>query len=87
MFVCDEANKGAIHFVSGDMGESDLDHINETRIIVKALHQRMQEMPQIRLYRPAKLEAIEFNQDKTRLTLQDKTELTANIVVRADGTR
>lgn len=82
-----KSNPAQIHFNSADMGESDLGHIIENRIIVKALHQRMQEIPQISLYCPAKLEKIEFNQDKTRLSLDDQTELTANLVVGADGTR
>ena len=90
MFVWDadsSGRSGEIHFDSADMGEADLGHIIENRVIVKALHQRMQELPQISLYRPAKLESIEFNQDKTCLVLDDKTELTANLVVGADGTR
>lgn len=87
MFVWDAGSEGELHFDSADMGESDLGHIIENRIIVKALHQRMQELSQISLYCPAKLEKIEFNQDKTRLILDDQTELTANLVVGADGTR
>ena len=87
MFVWDAGGEGEIHFDSADMGEADLGHIIENRIIVKALHQRIQELPKISLYCPAQLEKIEFNQDKTHLTLNDKTELTANLVVGADGTR
>lgn len=87
MFVWDAGSKGELHFDSADMGETDLGHIIENRIIVKALHQRIQEIPQISLYCPAKLESIEFNQDKNSLRLDDKTELTANLVVGADGTR
>ena len=90
MFVWDgegHLSHGKLHFDSADMGEADLGHIIENRVIVKALHQRMQELPQIELLCPAKLESIEFNQDKTCLLLDDKTELTANLVVGADGTR
>ena len=87
MFVWDAGGKGELHFDSADMGEADLGHIIENRIIVKALHQRIEELPQINFYCPAKLEKIEFNQDKTCLTLEDKTELSASLVVGADGTR
>lgn len=87
MYVWDAGTKGEIHFDSADMGETDLGHIIENRIIVKALHQRMQEIRQISLYCPAKLKKIEFNQDKTYLSMDDQTELTANLVVGADGTR
>lgn len=87
MFVWDATGKGEIHFDSADMGEADLGHIIENRVIVKALHQRMNELQQIDLLCPAQLESIEFDADKTMLTLKDKTTLTANLVVGADGTR
>lgn len=87
MFVWDEGGKGKLHFDSADMGEADLGHIIENRVIVKALHRRMQEFSQIELFCPAKLESIEFNQNETALILDDKTELSANLVVAADGTR
>ena len=87
MFVWDEGGKGELHFDSADMGEADLGHIIENRVIVKALHQRIEELSNIELLCPAKLEKIEFNQDKTNLTLDDKTELSANLVVAADGAR
>ena len=87
MFVWDAGANGELHFDSADMGEADLGHIIENRVIVKALHQRIKEFPQIELLCPAKLEKIEFNQDSSVLTLEDKTELTASLVVAADGSR
>lgn len=87
MFVWDEGGKGKLHFDSADMGEADLGHIIENRVIVKALHLRMQEFPQIELHCPTKLESIEFNQNEAGLILEDKTELSASLVVAADGTR
>lgn len=87
MFVWDEGGKGELHFDSADMGEADLGHIIENRVIVKALLERIGELPQIELLCPAKLEKIEFNKDKTNLTLDDKTELSASLIVAADGTR
>ena len=87
MFVWDAEGKGEVHFDSADMGETDLGHIIENRVIVKALHKRIKELPQITLLCPATLEHIDFHDDKTRLILQDKTELSAALVVAADGTR
>lgn len=87
MFVWDAGAKGELHFDSADMGETDLGHIIENRVIVKALHQRIKEFPQIELLCPAKLKNIEFNEDQTQVTLADKTELTASLIVAADGTR
>ena len=86
MFVWDAEGKGELHFDSADMGETDLGHIIENRVIVKSLQQRINELSQIELLCPAKLEKIEFNQDKTHLVLEDKSELSASLVVAADGT-
>ena len=87
MFVWDAGGKGEIHFDSADMGEADLGHIIENRVIVKALHQRIDELQQIDLLCPTQIESIEFNENKTELRLKDKTLLSANLVVGADGTR
>ena len=87
MFVWDAGGKGEIHFDSADMGEADLGHIIENRIIVKALRQRIAELSQIELFCPAQLESIEFDKDKTHLILKDKTQLSGSLVVGADGTR
>jgi len=87
MFVWDGSSNsgGELHFDSADMGEADLGHIIENRVIVKALHQRIKELPQIELLCPAKLESIDFKQENTYLVLDDKSELTADLVVAADG--
>ncbi len=87
MFVWDAGANGELHFDSADMGETDLGHIIENRVIVKALHQRISELSQIELLCPAKLESIEFSYDKTNLILEDKTELSASLVIAADGAR
>jgi len=87
MFVWDGAGKGELHFDSADMGETDLGHIIENRVIVKALHQRIKELPQIELLCPTKLKKIEFKQDKNVVSMENKTELTANLIVAADGSR
>lgn len=87
MFVWDAASDGELHFDSADMGEADLGHIIENRVIVKALHQRIEELPQITLLCPAQIKSIDFNDDKTECVLKDKTNLSAKLVVAADGTR
>ena len=87
MFVWDAEGKGELHFDSADMGETDLGHIIENRVIVKTLHQRIKELGTIELLCPAKLEKIDFKQNEATLTLVDKSELSANLVVAADGSR
>ena len=87
MFVWDAETKGQLHFDSADMGEADLGHIIENRVIVKALHQRIADVSNIELLCPAKIQSIHFYDDKTELQLEDKTTLSSKLVVGADGTR
>jgi len=87
MFVWDAEGKGQVHFDSADMGEADLGHIIENRVIIKALHQRISEVSNIDLLCPKQIKNISFQDDKTELQLQDKTSLSAKLVVGADGTR
>jgi len=87
MVVWDAEGKGKVHFDSADMGEADLGHIIENRVIVKALHQRVAEISNIDLLCPVKIESITFHDDKTELVLEDKATLSTKLVVGADGTR
>ncbi|MCK4864498.1 MAG: UbiH/UbiF/VisC/COQ6 family ubiquinone biosynthesis hydroxylase [Gammaproteobacteria bacterium] len=87
MFVWDAEGKGKVHFDSADMGEADLGHIIENRVIVKALHQRVAEISNIEFLCPVKIKSINFKDDKTELVLDDKTILSTKLVVGADGTR
>lgn len=87
MFVWDAEGNGELHFDSADMGEADLGHIIENRVIVKALHRRINTLQQIDLLCPAQIESIDFSGDKTELLLKDKSRLSTNLVVGADGTR
>ena len=87
MFVWDAAGKGELHFDSADLGEPDLGHIIENRVIVKALHQRMHELENIEVLCPAQIENVEYLDDRAILVLKDHTPLTANLIVGADGSR
>lgn len=87
MFVWDASSKGEIHFDSADMGESNLGHIVENRVIVSALHQRIKELPQIELLCSTELESIKFSNDNVELISKDKTKFSANLIIGADGTR
>ncbi|MFK5915450.1 MAG: UbiH/UbiF/VisC/COQ6 family ubiquinone biosynthesis hydroxylase [Woeseiaceae bacterium] len=93
MFVWDSANssssfsKGELHFDSADMGETDLGHIIENRVIVKALHQRIKELQNIELLCPAVLTELIFNTENNTVTLDNENELTAKLIIAADGTR
>lgn len=92
MFVWDAGGKGEIHFDSADLGEADLGHIIENRVILKALQHQMSTFENIDFLCPAQINSIEFKTDNTVLELKDlkdkkmvNLKLTAKLVVGADG--
>lgn len=87
MFVWDAGGQGELHFDSADLGEPDLGHIIENRVIVKALYQRMAEFENIDVICPALIENIVYREDTVNLTLKDQTPLSTALVVGADGSR
>ena len=87
MFVWDSGNSAELHFDSADMGETDLGHIIENRVIVKALQQRLKTFSQIDVYCPAQIEQIDFQTDTTNIILKDNIALSAKLLIGADGAR
>ncbi len=87
MVVWDAASSGRIHFDSADMGEPDLGHIIENRVIVRALHQRMAELDNISLFCPQKLVDMNEAADHISVTLEEGSQLAAKLLVAADGSR
>lgn len=86
MHVWDRAGFGEIHFDAADLGEPDLGHIIENRVIVRALWQSFGAAG-VRLLAPARLRSLDASEDGARLVLQDGGELRAGLVVGADGAR
>lgn len=87
MHVWDAGGSGAIHFDSAEIGEAELGHIIENRVIVRAAHQRMAELDNISLFAPVKGQSIDYQQEQAILTLEDGTELHARLIIAADGGR
>ena len=86
MHVWDRAGFGEIHFDAADLGEPDLGHIIENRVIVRALWQAF-DAAGVSLLAPARLRSLDVSQDGATLTLEDGGTLTAGLVVGADGAR
>jgi 2-octaprenylphenol hydroxylase len=87
MHVWDAGGDGVIHFDSAEIGEPDLGHIIENRVIIKGLHHRLAEQKNITAFWPRRSTKLELNVSQTRLTLEDGTELQARLLVGADGAR
>ncbi len=85
MRVWDATGSGSIHFDAAEVGEPDLGHIIENRVILAALLERMAQFDNIELICPAEPGVLEVNTGSARLTLKDRRTLEARLVVGADG--
>ena len=87
MEVWDASGDGRVHFDSADLGEPDLGHIIENRVILKALHRRLAQLETVSLLCPAQMQALTFADDEARVELADGRQLRGRLMVGADGGR
>ncbi|ANX04547.1 UbiH/UbiF/VisC/COQ6 family ubiquinone biosynthesis hydroxylase [Immundisolibacter cernigliae] len=83
--VWDAASVGSIRFDSAEIGQPWLGSITENRALVAALHARLAELPAARVLAPALLDDWEVRADRAIVRLGDGRELTARLLVGADG--
>lgn len=83
--VWDAASVGNIRFDSAEIGQPWLGSIAENRALVAALHARLAELPAARVLAPAVLDDWEVRADRVMVRLGDGRELTARLLVGADG--
>jgi 2-octaprenylphenol hydroxylase len=67
MHVWDAEGFGEIHFDSAEIGEPDLGHIVENRVIQKALWDRLGELPTVARLCPASVAAVDLTGPQPRL--------------------
>ena len=85
MVVWDSTGEGSIRFDAAALGEPDLGHIVENRIIQLALLESVATSDNITLYCPNKLVSFTQEPDSISVTLQSGTTLKAKLLVGADG--
>jgi 2-octaprenylphenol hydroxylase len=85
MTVWDGTGSGSIGFDCADLGEPDLGHIIENRVILAALLERMAQFTNIELLCPAKVADLKRDETAATLTLDNDRVLTARLIVGADG--
>lgn len=83
--VWDAGSLGSIRFDSAQIGQPWLGWIAENRTVVAALHARLAQLPAARVFAPAVLEDWEIRADRAIVRLGDGRELTARLLVGADG--
>ena len=77
----------SIHFDSADIGEADLGHIIQNRVIQRALWAAMAQRPNIEILVPRSIVNLTQAAENIRLTLDDDSSLEADLLVAADGAR
>lgn len=87
MHVWDAVGEGEIHFDSADIGEADLGHIIENRVIIKGLHTALGGLDTVTPFWPATATRLQRDDRQASLTLEDGRVLTGRLLVGADGAR
>ena len=85
MDVWDEAGDGNVRFEASELGEPDLGHIVENKVIQKALVDALKALPTVDLICPDKMDVFIVNDDSVSVTLKSGATLTAQLLVGADG--
>lgn len=86
MHVWDALGRGAIHFDCTELGEPDLGHIVENRVILAALLDRLGAFGNIDFLCPASATGLQLGDDGAQLFLADGRTLHARLLVGTDGT-
>jgi 2-octaprenylphenol hydroxylase len=85
MQVWDAVGKGSIHFDSAELGEPDLGHIVENRVVQLALWERLEAAPDVSLLCPAAGAELALGAEAALLDLTDGRRLAARLLAGADG--
>jgi len=84
MHVWEDANSAEIHFESAQVGQANLGHIIENRVMVQALWQQAESLSNVRFFCPAQTRHIDRFDDKVVLDLGDQ-RIAGQLLIGADG--
>ena len=87
MTVFDEVQGSPLNFSAAELGRSHLGHIVENTLLVDVLWRAMQPLQNVTLHCPDKISALTNLDAGAVLALQSGIELSAGIVIGADGAR
>lgn len=85
MHVWDGDGTASIDFDADEINQPCLGHIVENRVTVFALQQRLRKAANIQIVDGVKLTELDQAEDKRRIVLDDGRQLTASLLVAADG--
>ncbi len=82
-----ESAGAEVHFHAADIGEANLGHIIENRVIQAALWEQMRKLAGIEVLCPASISGLNLDEAPPRVVLNDGSHRTASLIVAADGAR
>jgi len=85
MAVWDADGTGAVAFDATDVGQPVMGHIVENAVTVSSLLQRVKQLPNIELLYPERVASVQQRAGVVSLQLESGAELTAGLLVAADG--
>lgn len=85
MAIYGDDGKARLDFDAYEAGLGQLAYIAESRLLQAALWRALNAAAQVRVFCPAACAALTFEVDAARLTLEDGTEIQAQLIVAADG--
>jgi len=72
-------------FEAADIDAKALGHIVENRVVQLALLERLEQLPNVTVMCPSRLQSFQVDEEETRVTLDDGEELQTRLLVGADG--
>lgn len=87
MHVWDGDGTASIHFNAWDIGETNLGHIVENRVLLAAVYQQLQAQNRVAMHFNAEVETLAGESDARQLILASGEVLAAPLIVAADGAR
>lgn len=85
MHVWDATGHGEIHFDAAELGEPDLGYIIENQVIQAGLAEAMQQYDNLELITSVSVQSFSVDEGVVSVMLSDSQELTASLLVGADG--
>ncbi|MEK6592771.1 MAG: UbiH/UbiF family hydroxylase [Pseudomonadota bacterium] len=85
MQIYGDDDSSRLDFSAYDAGLRELAFIAGNSLLQQAAWQRLRDSGHVQVFSPARCGAVRWNEDHAGLTLEDGTELTARLLVGADG--
>jgi 2-octaprenyl-6-methoxyphenol hydroxylase len=87
LHVSDQGRFGFSHIDASEQGVEALGYVVINRVLGAVLQEALRQVPQLDIYCPARVSAATAGPDRASVTLADGSELTAALLVVADGAR